>query len=135
MNVPKVGYLTWYLAVRFGSAQFCVVTPIAHDLGASHKACAINRIAPSYEESEASSRVEASQEVSMRRNLLIIVAPIAVLAVGSVASNAAQTTASAHQKRGMHRQHTTAHPSSTDITSFSSSSVLHIGVNHPPKNR
>jgi len=37
-------------------------------------------------------------------------------------------SASAHHKRIGH------HPNS-DITSFSSSSGLHVGVNHPPKNR
>jgi hypothetical protein len=42
--------------------------------------------------------------------------------------NAASASANDHHKRIGHRP-------SGDITSFSSSSGLHIGVNHPPKNR
>jgi hypothetical protein len=69
----------------------------------------------------------------MRKVLLTMFASIALVAAGSVASNAAQTGAGVHHKR-IHRHQNVAHPSS-DITSFSSSSVLHVGVNRPPKNR
>jgi hypothetical protein len=69
----------------------------------------------------------------MRKVVLTIAASIALIAAGSVASSAHQTSASAHHKRITHHQNV-AHPSS-DITSFSSSSGLHIGVNRPPKNR
>jgi hypothetical protein len=60
-------------------------------------------------------------------------ASVALVAAGSVASSASQTGANAHQKR-IARHHNVAHPS-RDITSFSSSSALHVGVNRPPKNR
>jgi hypothetical protein len=69
----------------------------------------------------------------MRKGLVTIVISIALAAAGSVASSAGQTSAGAHHKRITHHQNA-AHPG-RDITSFSSSSVLHIGVNHPPKNR
>jgi len=67
----------------------------------------------------------------MLKVLLTTFAAIVLVAAGSVASSAAsQTGASAHHKR-IARHHVT-HPS-RDITSFSSSSVLHVGVNHPSK--
>jgi hypothetical protein len=69
----------------------------------------------------------------MRKVVLTMLASIALVAAGSVASGAGQMSASAHHKR-ITRHHTVTHPSS-DITSFSSSSVLHVGVNRPPKNR
>jgi hypothetical protein len=69
----------------------------------------------------------------MRKDLLTIAASVALLAAGSVPSSADQAGVSAHHKR-IHRHQSVVHPSS-DITNFSSSSVLHVGVNHPPKNR
>jgi hypothetical protein len=69
----------------------------------------------------------------MRKDLLTIFASIALTVAGPVTSNAAQTSAGAHHKR-IHQRQNVAHPS-RDITSFSSSSRLHVGVNHPPKNR
>ncbi len=70
----------------------------------------------------------------MHKTLWAILASIALLAAGSVASSAGETNTKRHHKRITHQQ-TVAHPSS-DITSFSSSSAgLHIGVNRPPKNR
>jgi hypothetical protein len=70
----------------------------------------------------------------MRKGLLTIGASVLLVAAGSVASGASQTHAgAAHQKR-VARHHNVQHPGN-EITSFSSSSVLHIGVNHPPKNR
>jgi hypothetical protein len=69
----------------------------------------------------------------MRKVLLTMFASIALVAAGAAASSAGQTTANDHQKR-IARHHTVTHPS-RDITSFSSSSVLHVGVNRPPKNR
>jgi len=68
----------------------------------------------------------------MLKVLLTTFAAIVLFAAGSVASSASQTGASAHHKR-IARHHVT-HPS-RDITSFSSSSVPHVGVNRPPKNR
>jgi hypothetical protein len=67
----------------------------------------------------------------MRKVALTVFISIALVAAGSVAASAGQ--ASAHHKRVASRHHV-AHPSS-DITSFSSSSTLHVGVNRPPKNR
>ena len=69
----------------------------------------------------------------MLKVLLTMFAAIALVAAGSVASSASQTATNAHHKR-VTRHHNVAH-SSSDITSFSSSSVLHVGVNRPPKNR
>jgi hypothetical protein len=70
----------------------------------------------------------------MRKGLLTIGASMLLIAAGSVASSASQTNAgAAHQKR-ITRHQNVAHPGS-QITNFSSSSVLHIGVNRPPKNR
>jgi hypothetical protein len=70
----------------------------------------------------------------MRKGLLTIGASILLVAAGPVASSASQTRAgAAHQKR-ITRHQNVPHPDSR-ITNFSSSSVLHIGVNHPPKNR
>jgi Skp family chaperone for outer membrane proteins len=70
----------------------------------------------------------------MRKGLLAIGASIALLAAGSLASSAAETKAGAVNHKRITRHHNVAHPG-RDITSFSSLSVLHIGVNHPPKNR
>jgi cell division protein FtsL len=78
-------------------------------------------------------RAKAQEEVSMLKVLLTMFAAIALVAAGSVASSASQTAANSHHKRITHHQHV-AH-SSSDITSFSSSAVLHVGVNRPPKNR
>jgi hypothetical protein len=58
---------------------------------------------------------------------------ILLVAAGSFAASAGQTSASTYHKRIVRHQNVT-HPAN-EITSFSSSSVLHIGVNHPPKNR
>ena len=69
----------------------------------------------------------------MRIGLLIILSSIALIGAGPVVSSANETGASAHHKRIAQRQNV-AH-SGSDITSFSSSSALHVGVNHPPKNR
>jgi hypothetical protein len=69
----------------------------------------------------------------MHKGLLTILASVLLIAAAPVAYGAGQPSASAHHKRIV-RHHSVAHPGS-DITSFSSSSVLHIGVNHPPKNR
>jgi hypothetical protein len=69
----------------------------------------------------------------MHKGLLTILASILLIAAAPVAYAAGQTSAGAHHKRIV-RHHNVAHPGK-DITSFSSSSILHIGVNHPPKNR
>ncbi len=69
----------------------------------------------------------------MRKDLLTILASIALLAAGPAAASAHQANANAHHKRIVRHQQV-VYPSS-DITSFSSSSGLHVGVNHPPKNR
>jgi hypothetical protein len=69
----------------------------------------------------------------MRKDLLTIFASVAFLAAGPAVASAHQTNVNAHHKR-IARHQQVVHPSS-DITSFSSSSGLHIGVNHPPKNR
>jgi hypothetical protein len=73
-------------------------------------------------------------KVSMLKVLLTVSAAIALLAAGSVASSAQQIRANDYQKRVTRHHRVTQHPS-RDITSFSSSSVLHVGVNHPPKNK
>jgi hypothetical protein len=70
----------------------------------------------------------------MLKGQMTMFAAIALVAAGSVASSAHETGANDHQKR-VTRHHRVAQHPSRDITSFSSSSVLHIGVNHPPKNR
>jgi hypothetical protein len=74
----------------------------------------------------------------MPKALLTFGASILLVAGGSLASSAAETSASAAHPKRITRHHVAhqnvAHPG-RDITSFSSSSVLHIGVNHPPKNR
>jgi len=69
----------------------------------------------------------------MLKVLLTMFAAVALVAAGSIAASAGQTTANSYHKR-ITRHHNVAH-SSKDITSFSSSSVLHVGVNRPPKNR
>jgi hypothetical protein len=68
----------------------------------------------------------------MRVGLVTVVISIALVA-GSVACSAEQKNASSHHSR-ITRHHNVVHPGRA-ITSFSSSSVLHVGVNHPPKNR
>jgi type II secretory pathway pseudopilin PulG len=67
----------------------------------------------------------------MHNRLAMVVLSIALAAAVPVAAGATQ--ANAHHKR-VTGQHAVSH-SGSDITSFSSSSVLHVGVNHPPKNR
>jgi hypothetical protein len=67
----------------------------------------------------------------MHRGILTISASILLVAAGSVAANAEDT--SGHHKRIA--RHHNVQPPGHGITSFSSSSVLHVGVNHPPKNR
>lgn len=69
----------------------------------------------------------------MLKVLLTVFAVIALVAAGSVASSAHPSGANDHHKR-MTRHHVAQH-ASRDITNFSSSSVLHVGVNHAPKNR
>jgi len=69
----------------------------------------------------------------MRTGLLIILASIVLIGAGPVVSSANETSASAHHKRIVQRQNVAR--SGSDITSFSSSAALHVGVNHPPKNR
>jgi outer membrane biogenesis lipoprotein LolB len=68
----------------------------------------------------------------MHKHMLTVLA-VALLTAGSVAASASQASAKSHQKPITRHQHV-VHPGS-DITSFSSSSGLHVGVNHPPKNR
>ena len=70
----------------------------------------------------------------MLKVLLTAFAAIALIAAGSIPSSAHQTGANDHHKRMTRHHHVAQHPS-RDITSFSSSSVLHVGVNHAPKNR
>jgi hypothetical protein len=70
----------------------------------------------------------------MLKVLLTMSAAIALVAAGSIASSAHQAGANDHHKR-ITRHHNVAQHASRDITSFSSSSVLHVGVNHAPKNR
>jgi hypothetical protein len=67
----------------------------------------------------------------MYRTVLTILAAAALAAAAPVASTARQASGSGHHKRIVRHA---VHPRS-DITNFSSSSVLHVGVNHPPKNR
>jgi hypothetical protein len=69
----------------------------------------------------------------MYKTVLTMFASTALLAAGSVASSAHQTNAGVHHKRIARHQPVTH--TGGDITSFSSSSELHVGVNHPPKNR
>jgi hypothetical protein len=57
---------------------------------------------------------------------------LAAAALAAGAPVAASAGTSGHHKRLV--RHNVA-PPGKDITSFSSSSVLHVGVNHPPKNR
>jgi hypothetical protein len=70
----------------------------------------------------------------MLKVLLTVLAAIALVSAGSIASSAHQTGANDHHQR-LTRHHNIAQHPSRDITSFSSSSVLHVGVNHAPKNR
>jgi hypothetical protein len=70
----------------------------------------------------------------MLKVLPTMFAVIVLVAAGPVASSAHEAGANDHHKR-MTRHHNVAQYPSRDITSFSSSSVLHVGVNRPPKNR
>jgi hypothetical protein len=70
----------------------------------------------------------------MLKVLLTTSAAIALVAAGSVASSARQIGPNDYQKRVTRQHRVTQHPD-RGITSFSSSSVLHVGVNHPPKNK
>jgi hypothetical protein len=70
----------------------------------------------------------------MLKVLMTMCAAIALVAAGSVASSAHQTGANDHHRQ-VNRHHSVAQHPSRDITSFSSSSVLHVGVNRPPKNK
>jgi hypothetical protein len=70
----------------------------------------------------------------MHKGTFTILTSVTLLAVGMVAASADQASGNSHQKRVSRHHQTVAHPSG-NITSFSSSSGLHIGVNHPPKNR
>jgi hypothetical protein len=81
----------------------------------------------------------------MRTNLLTMSAAFAILSAGSLVSISAQAGSTAngaaakssHAVAVHHRHHlrTAQHAiqPNSDITSFSSSSVLNVGVNHPPK--
>jgi hypothetical protein len=73
---------------------------------------------------------QRSEEVTMQKGVLALFASIVLVAAATVAANA---DTSAHHKQVVH--HNNVARSHHDITSFSSSSVLHIGVNHPPKNK
>jgi hypothetical protein len=64
----------------------------------------------------------------MRGVLLTMFATAVLVAAGSVPSSAGRADVPGHHKRGV------GNPDSV-ITGFSSSSVLHVGVNRPPKNR
>jgi hypothetical protein len=70
----------------------------------------------------------------MLKVLITTFAAMALVAAGSAASSAHQTTANDHHKQ-MTRHDRVVQHLHRDITSFSSSSVLHVGVNRPPKNR
>jgi hypothetical protein len=66
----------------------------------------------------------------MQKGVLAVFVSILLVAAGTAAANADTST---HHKQTIHHKNV-ARPHH-DITSFSSSSELHIGVNHPPKNR
>jgi hypothetical protein len=68
----------------------------------------------------------------MFRIVLTMLAVAALVVGASVASSSDPVGASGRNKQLVH--HNVAHPGK-DITGFSSSSVLHVGVNRPPKNR
>jgi hypothetical protein len=70
----------------------------------------------------------------MHKEMFAILTSVTLLVAGPVAASANQASANAHQKRISRHHQTVVHPSG-DITSFSSLSGLHIGVNRPPKNR
>ena len=85
----------------------------------------------------------------MRKGLLTATASVALVVVAAFAANAGQEEVNAHQKRGVsHAAVVTQNPSVAqtagsqtiqhpvgEINNFSSSSVLHVGVNHPSKGR
>ena len=66
----------------------------------------------------------------MQKEVLAIFASVLLVAAGTVAASA--DTDAQHKQIAHHKNVARSHH---DITSFSSSSVLHVGVNHPPKNR
>jgi hypothetical protein len=75
----------------------------------------------------------------MRKGLVAMSAALAIFTSASL--SAVHAAVVVHHKKIYHVVHRhravdgiAAQPSS-DITSFSSSSVLHVGVNHPPKYR
>jgi hypothetical protein len=86
----------------------------------------------------------------MRKGPLTAASSVVLMIVATFAANAGQAGVNGHQKRVAHHatyevtqngsfaQHTGSQsvPNPTsEINNFSSSSVLHIGVNHPPKSR
>lgn len=86
----------------------------------------------------------------MRKGPLTATVSVALVTVAAFAANAGQTGMNGHQKRVVHHVTTGVAqngslPQNTgnqsvqnptgEINNFSSSSVLHIGVNHPPKGR
>jgi hypothetical protein len=83
---------------------------------------------------ETSEPIKKQQEDTMRkqlthRRLLAIGASVVLTIAGSMTPSASQTAGNALHKRIVRHN-----PPGNDISSFSSSS-LHVGVNHPPKNR
>jgi hypothetical protein len=73
---------------------------------------------------------QRSEEVTMQKEVLAIFASILLVAAGTVAASA--DTGAQHKHIAHHKNVAGSHH---DITSFSSSAVLHVGVNHPPKNK
>jgi hypothetical protein len=73
---------------------------------------------------------QRSEEVTMQKEVLAIFASILLVAAGTVAASA--DTGAQHKQIAHHKNVARSHH---DITSFSSSAVLHVGVNHPPKNK
>jgi hypothetical protein len=73
---------------------------------------------------------QRSEEVTMQKEVLAIFASILLVAAGTVAASA--DTGAQHKHVAHHKNVAGSHH---DITSFSSSAVLHVGVNHPPKNK
>jgi hypothetical protein len=78
-----------------------------------------------------SPQAKAQEEASMRKDLLLMIFVSTIFFVsGSVTSSASQNSVNAHHKR-INRHVSGTHPG-TGITSFSSSSALHIGVGYRP---
>lgn len=73
----------------------------------------------------------------MCKPILTLVALAVLLLVSTIVSDAAEAAVKTvrHDARNLHGRHQPVARPSSDITSFSSSSALSIGVNHPPKNR